>query len=126
MRTAARGASSDDDDFAGMVMDEESAVAAQPKPIVQPETTEPDGAQPRLGAKTPQEWEECQQFLDSLLTLDMQKFALTAVFRWLPEEMPLVLEDMLPAACAALRARDTQHTFEFFSGKPEGHAATGV
>ena len=115
MRTSAGRQQPDDDDFADVVMDEESAVAAQPKPIVQPEATM------TRGKKTQQEWEERQEFLSRLLTLDMQQFAMTAVFRRLPEEMPLVLTDMHPAACAELRARDTEHTYEFFSGKPEGH-----
>ena len=35
--------------------------------------------------------------------------------------MQLVLADMTPAASAELRARDTEHAYEFFTGKPEGH-----
>ena len=95
MRTAAGGAAADDDDFADMAMDEASAVASQPKPIGQVETTELDTAQQRRGAKTPQEWEERQEFLDTLLTLDMHKFAMTVVFRRLPEEMQLAPVELL-------------------------------
>ena len=99
---------SNDDNFTDMEMDEESAVAAQPKLTVQLEATDTDGGQPRRGAKTPQEWEKRQEFLDGLLTNDMQLFEMTAVFRWQPDDLALVLADMAPTPQTALQCQKHQ------------------